>query len=75
MVVHKLGPECRDSSFHLWLIAQVDTVDGRVRVDVVLIPSTEVVEHGDLLAGGDIRVYDMGAYKPGSTSHQDSHGD
>src|SRR6266851_4948669 len=59
MVAHQLRPECRNSFFHLWLIAQVHAVYGRGRVDVVLAPRAEVIEDGDLMAGGAVRVDDM----------------
>jgi hypothetical protein len=75
MVVHELGPEGGDGCFQPRLIAQVDAVDGRRSVDVVLIPGAEVVEDGDLMAGGDVGVDYVRADEPGSASHQNSHGD
>jgi hypothetical protein len=50
-------------------------VYSRGRVDVVLATCAEVIEHSDLMAGGDKRVHDVGTNESGPTSHQDSHGD
>jgi hypothetical protein len=75
MVVHQLGAECGDSFFYLGLFAQVDTVHSRRRIDVVHLAGAEVVEDSDFVARGHVRVDDVGADEPRSSSHQDSHGD
>jgi hypothetical protein len=57
------------------LITQVDPIDRRGSVDVVLVPRAEVVKYGYFVTGGEERVHDMGTDEPSSTGHQNSHGD
>ena len=75
MVVHQLGAECGDGLLYLGLVAEVDTVHSCRRIDVVHLASAEVVEDRDFVARGHVRVDDVRADEPGSSSHQDSHGD
>src|SRR3981189_1243534 len=72
-MVDDLRTECRDRLVHLGLVAQVDAMNNRRLVDVAVAPGTEVVEDGDLMAGGDVCVGYVGADETGSAGHQDSH--
>jgi hypothetical protein len=42
-------------------------------VEIGLIPGAEVVQHGDLMAGRDISVNDVGTDEAGPTRHQNPH--
>ena len=42
-------------------------------VEVGLVAGAEVVEHGDLMAGRDVSVDDVGTDEAGPTRHQNPH--
>src|SRR5258706_14574659 len=73
MMVHHLRPECRERLVHLALVAQVDAMNDRRRVDVAVAPGAEVVEDSDLMAGRYVCVGHVRADETGSAGDQDSH--